>query len=87
MHVQPNALAFKAIQHMVLYCLTPPPFDRYSCLNLCPPSPARDGIEPNAGFAEDKGICLVNSSRRSVAGNWPLTTGHWPLFFQGVHVA
>ena len=87
MCVQPNALALKAIQYMVLYCLTPPPFHRYSCLNLCPPSPAWDGMEPNVSFAEGKGIRLVNRAVRTVTGNWPLTTGPRPLLFQGVYVA
>ena len=65
MCVQPRALARKAIQYMVLYCLTPPLFDRYSWLNLCPPYPAGDGVKRNARFAEGKGIRLVNRSRRS----------------------
>ena len=44
MCVQPNALGRKAIQYIVLYCLTPARFRRYSSLNLCPPYPAWDGI-------------------------------------------
>ena len=62
MCVQPSALGRKGIQYMVLYCLTAPPFHRYSWLNLCPPNPARDGIKPDAHFAEGKGIRVVNRS-------------------------
>lgn len=91
MCVQPNALARKAIQYIVLYCLTPPPFHRYSWLILCPPFPAWDGMHrklgPKADCAEDTGIRLVNRPERVEIENWPLTTGHWPLHFQGVHVA
>src|SRR5258708_22943912 len=47
MCVQPNALDRKAIQYIVLYCLTPARFRRYSSLNLCPPCPAWDGIGLN----------------------------------------
>jgi hypothetical protein len=71
MCVQPEALARRAIQYMVLYCLTPPLFHRYSCLNLCPPYPAWDGtghgIELRERFAEGVGIRLVNSSRAGFA--------------------
>jgi hypothetical protein len=38
-------VARKGIQYMVLYCLTQVRFRRYSSLNLCPLSPARDGID------------------------------------------
>ena len=68
MCVQPEALARRAIQYIVLYCLTPPLFHRYSGLNLCPPYPARDGtghgIELRERFAEGVGIRVVNSSPR-----------------------
>jgi hypothetical protein len=84
MPVQPNALALKAIQYIVLYCLTPPQFHRYSSCNLCPPSPAQDGIEPSACFDEEAGIRLVNRPSGSET-YWPLTTGS--CFSQGVHVA
>jgi hypothetical protein len=71
MCVQPEALARRAIQYIVLYCLTPPLFDRYSGLNLCPPYPARDGtghgIELREHFAEGEGIRVVNSSRAGFA--------------------
>jgi hypothetical protein len=60
MRVQFQAFARKAIQYMVLYCLTPPLFHRYSCLNLCPLSPAWDGFEQSAYFVEEEGIRLVN---------------------------
>ena len=89
MCVQPNALARKAIQHMVLYCLTPPLFDRYSCLNLCLPYPAGDGIgygiEPMRHLSEGGGICLVNSLAGPKTEQCPRTNGHCPS--QGVHVA
>jgi hypothetical protein len=55
MCVQPRALAGKAIQYMVLYCLTPPPFHRYSCLNLWWPPPAGDKTEPNAHLNSEQG--------------------------------
>jgi hypothetical protein len=91
MCVQPSALALKVIQYIVLYCLTPPPFHRYSWLILCPPSPAQDGlnrkIEPIGNSAEGAGICLVNRPKRVEIDNWPRTTGPRPLLFQGVHVA
>jgi len=40
MYVQYNAVESKRILHIVLYCLTPPEFRRYSSLNSCPPYPA-----------------------------------------------
>jgi hypothetical protein len=43
MCVQPRALVRKVIQYMVLYCLTPPLFHRYSGLNLWSALPAWDG--------------------------------------------
>src|SRR5580700_10980499 len=66
MCVQPNALGRKAIQYMVLYCLTPPLFHRYSCLNLCLPNPAGGGrmVQPwltNFNFVCE-GSLLVNSA-------------------------
>jgi len=49
---------------MVLYCLTPPRFPRYSSLNLCPPRPAlgeNDAITATQGsFLRQRGITLVN---------------------------
>ena len=89
MCVQPNAVNRKAIQYIVLYCLTPPPLHRYSYLNLCPPYPAQVGtdceIEPIWHLSEDKGIRLVNSLPSSKTGTWPRTLGH--CLFQGVNVA
>jgi len=85
MCVQPSALAHKAIQYMVLYCLTPRPIPRYSDLTLCPPSPAWDGIEPIVRFAEVRGTRVVNTAREFKSGHWQATTGH--CFFQGVYVA
>ena len=40
MSVQYSAVLSIPPLYMVLYCLTPPEFDRYSSLNLCPPYPA-----------------------------------------------
>ena len=89
MCVQPNAVTGKAIQYMVLYCLTPAPFHRYSCLNLCPPSPARDGVVLIWHLFEGGGIPLVNIPVKmavsSRTGYRPLITSHYP--FQGVNVA
>jgi hypothetical protein len=65
MSVQPNAVARKATPYMVLYCLTPPQFPRYSSLTLCPPFPAwgendRDSVAASIEFPRG-GILLVNS--------------------------
>ena len=89
MCVQPNALVGKAIQHIVLYCLTPPPFHRYSCLNLCPAYPAQVGtcygIEPMRHLSKGGGIRLVNRPASSPTGSQTVTTGY--CFSQGVTVA
>ena len=77
MRVQPSALGCKAIQYIVLYCLTPARFHRYSSSNLCPPYPVEDGIKKSMRRFGGGGIRLVNSGVR-MAGDW---------FFQGVHVA
>jgi hypothetical protein len=79
MCVQPKAFGRKVIQYIVLYCLTPPLFDRYSWLNLWSALPAWDGIEQNAHFAEGKGISLVNRPVRP--NHWQLATDNWQLFF------
>jgi hypothetical protein len=88
MCVQPNALDRKAIQYIVLYCLTPPLFHRYSWLNLCPPYPAQVGTgygaKPMRHLSAGEGIRLVNSLAASPT-TWPLTTEY--CFSQGVHVA
>src|SRR5580692_5016721 len=65
MCVQPSAVGRKAIQYIVLYCLTPPRFRRYSSFNLCPASPAW-GEEVVCCFSSivfgGGGIRLVNTS-------------------------
>jgi hypothetical protein len=60
MCVQPSAVERKVIQHIVLYCLTPPRFRRYSSFNLCPPSPAWDGMVEACIVFYWGGIRLVN---------------------------
>src|ERR1035437_8520351 len=74
MCVQPNAVARKAIPYMVLYCLTPPQFHRYSSLTLCPPCPAwgekNDGMDDDCIVFGGGGTRLVNrSSRRARSQN------------------
>src|ERR1700729_1600688 len=58
---------------MVLYCLTPPQFHRYSSLTLCPPRPAwgenSDGPNDKSIVFDSGGICLVN--RRSLRFSGP----------------
>src|SRR5580692_1926474 len=67
MCVQPRAVARKVIQYIVLYCLTPPRFRRYSSFNLCPASPAW-GEEVVCGFSSivfgGGGIRLVNMASK-----------------------
>jgi hypothetical protein len=64
MSVQYGEVPSKAIQDIVLYCLTPARFRRYSSLNLCAPSPAGDAVtRVVAGIgivSELGGILLVN---------------------------
>ena len=60
MHVQPNALERKAIQYIVLYCLTPPRFHRYSSSNLCSAHPAGERIGVRKYRFSAGGIVLVN---------------------------
>ena len=93
MSVQPSAVSHKPTLYMVLYCLTPPRFHRYSSLTLCLPRPAWGELQHGA---EDRGIILlaggirlVNTLRprracRVSAARRPghrfhghLTTGHW----------
>ena len=103
MCVQPNALGRKAIQYIVLYCLTPARFRRYSSLNLCPPSPSpgEDLVQLRSAVHRfgKGGIRLVNMRERmekryppaspsfSALNIGSLATGHWPLDFEGVNVA
>jgi hypothetical protein len=83
MCVQPNAVARKAIPYMVLYCLTPARFHRYSSLTLCPPYPAwgenvaEACIEP---FNErPRGISLVNTRAQAPGTPTPgKTNSNWP---------
>src|ERR1700674_303283 len=71
MCVQPRALGYKVIQYIVLYCLTPPLFRRYSWINLWSPSPAWDGFGFKRASYSDGGIRLVNRPGRRRTGNWP----------------
>ena len=66
MRAQPNAVFCSATPYMVLYCLTPPRFHRYSSLTLCTPCPAwgekSDGTYEACIVFSGGGICLVNGS-------------------------
>jgi hypothetical protein len=84
MPVQPNALPAKPIQDIVLYCLTPPLFHRYSCLNLCPPPPAWDGLNLKMHAFAGGGIRLVNSLRSTTNRLFLTESG---LCSEGVYVA
>jgi hypothetical protein len=95
MPVQYNVLVRKAIQYIVLYCLTPVPVGDYIGLNLCPFPPAwdngngtkdvRNASQMNLNKQElVGGIHPVNSPECRRSGNWleqPITA------FEGVHVA
>jgi len=72
MCVQPSALARKVTPYMVLYCLTPPQFHRYSSLTLCPPNPAQ-GENVGNPFHRANGRNLIGKQART--GNWPLIEG------------
>src|SRR5205807_7220936 len=65
MSVQPSAVGCKPTLHIVLYCLTPPQFHRYSSLTLCSPDPAWGETNDYAQWCGNKsargGIRLVNS--------------------------
>ena len=65
MSVQYRAVFANPTLHIVLYCLTPPEFHRYSSLNSCSPYPAwgenNDGSDPASIELGKAGIRLVNS--------------------------
>jgi len=66
MTVQYKAVSRIPTLHIVLYCLTPPLFGRYSSFNLCPPYPAW-GVASGCSDGEcnrlgGRGIRLVNTS-------------------------
>src|SRR5208283_3044240 len=75
MCVQPNAVRGKAIPYMVLYCLTPPRFHRYSSLTLCVPYPAwgvnNDAMVDARIALSAGGICLVNKPSRGARSQNP----------------
>src|SRR5579864_180832 len=58
MSVQLNAVSCKPTLYMVLYCLTPARFHRYSSLTLCPPYPAW------GEKSYDRGRCMHLMERR-----------------------
>src|SRR5215469_12925988 len=62
MSVQYSAVSAISPLHIVLYCLTPPEFRRYSSLTLCLPYPARG--EKNTGV-EIAGIVVRNGRNPS----------------------
>jgi hypothetical protein len=95
MCVQPNAVRDKAIPYMVLYCLTPPRFHRYSSLTLCPPPPAWGENDVEEWSKRDRGMHRIDERnpvskhaypsrpRAEVRQNdWQPGTDHWPLFLR-----
>ena len=72
MSVQYSAVDGNPTLHMVLYCLTPPEFRRYSSLNLCLPYPAR-GVRAGWFWSQNaaarietgSGIFVVNREKSS----------------------
>jgi len=87
MCVQPNAVTGKAIQYMVLYCLTPP-ISPLQLLKICarPPSPGRSCADLHLfEGGVSSGNIPVKIAASSRTGNRPLLTSHYPS--QGVHVA
>src|SRR5581483_3152971 len=54
MSVQYKAVSSNPPLHIVLYCVTPPEFRRYSSLTLCPPCPAWGECVEQNGSAEDR---------------------------------
>jgi hypothetical protein len=77
MCVQPNALGRKAIQYIVLYCLTPPRFHRYSSSNLCPPFPAGEIIGLSKRRLRRQRYRFGKQAGRQ--HNEQLATDNWPL--------
>src|ERR1700730_4346754 len=95
MRVQPNAVSCKPIPYMVLYCLTPPQFHRYSSLTLCPPYPAGGENVAEEWSERDRGTNGIDernpvskharpSSRHGHArpSDWQLATDQWPPFLR-----
>ena len=90
MYVQPNAVVRKVTPYMVLYCLTPPQFHRYSSLSLCSPYPAWGVKLPKHASNGEGGTLLVNMLRNKVytqvqplgseSSDWQLATDHWQPF-------
>ncbi len=76
MYVQPRALGRKVIQYIVLYCLTPPLFRRYSWLILWSPFQLGAASGGSRISIEDGGIRLVNSPQPSIAGDRLPIIGH-----------
>ena len=81
MSVQYNAVASNPTLYIVLYCLTPPQFHRYSSLTLCPPFPAWGDKETQIGSSRECGRhpkrkrnlpgkqCSVSTARRKQSQN------------------
>jgi hypothetical protein len=83
MCVQPNAVGRKAIPYIVLYCLTPARFHRYSSLTLGLPYPAWGEDDAEAcieRFSEGpRGISLVNTRAQAFGTLTPRPKHNWPL--------
>jgi hypothetical protein len=81
MCVQSDGVKRKAIQDIVLYCLTPPRFRRYSSFNLCRPFPAwgEEMIQPiNTGsrVRSSGNLCskqACEGSNFGLSSDWPLS--------------
>src|SRR5215471_5166147 len=73
MSVQYKAVSSIPPLYIVLYCLTPPEFRRYSSLNLCLPHPAgaehADGARYASIVVAKRGIRVVNSKATAVSGS------------------
>ena len=95
MSAQPNAVARKATPYMVLYCLTPPQFHRYSSLTLCPPPPAWGENDVEKWSKRDRRMHRIDERNPVGKHAWPspprshakpndrpLATEHWPLFLR-----
>ena len=92
MCVQPSAVALKPIPYMVLYCLTPPQFHRYSSLTLCPPYPAwaenvagnwrgrnRSMHRTEERNPVSKHACPGHRHANARPNDRPFATDNWPL--------
>jgi hypothetical protein len=87
MCVQPNAVGPKALPYIVLYCLTPAQFHRYSSLTLCTPYPAWGAINDGPHRAsikfggEESGWLIGNAGENPHVSQMRRDMGH-PIQWQ-----